>query len=166
MWLVYLWCKHGLHAIPQIQFGGSWGQLESNWNRYKELSLWLIMRGHYKRIDEKFPGQRYEPVVSDKRGHSNSKHPCQKKKEKSLPDSLLANAKKHTSGFSTTEIDLSIANDSPKLCRGGQLGFNTHHLFLKLSMVSHRYMTHSSNKRHDLSTNKILNCHMFVWKNK
>lgn len=43
--------------------------------------------------------------------------------------SLMADSKKHISGFSTARIDLVIAKDSLKPYGEGQLDFNTYNLF-------------------------------------
>lgn len=141
-----------------------WKQLEQ---KSKELSLWLLMRGHYRCIDENFHGQRYELVASDKSVKTifpkvvtliPDTH-VQKKKPVSLP----ANAKKHTSGLSATGTDLSITNDSTNFAKEVILTLISINCLNNCLWIPICIWQYSGNKRHDLSTHKILNCHMF-WK--
>lgn len=95
-----------------------------------------------------------------KGGHSNSRYSCTKKKK---PVSLPANAKKHTSGLSATGTDLSITNDSTNFAKEVILTLISINCLNNCLWIPICIWQYSGNKRHDLSTHKILNCHMF-WK--
>lgn len=131
MWMVHLWCKYGSNSylryvlLYQIHLGrvSVAFNLEVTEREVKELSLWMIMRGHYRCIDEKSKDKDMSLWMEMSRQYSQEllEHPW-KTKQKSLI--LSWPAKKHIPQGSVL-AGIIHSQWFSQIFRGGQLDFNT-----------------------------------------
>lgn len=153
----------------------TWKQLKQN---YKELPLQRTMRDHCRwripRTKTWTSGFRQKCQDNNFKGGSPLILEIYAKTNKQInkkPAFLKAyfNSTKHTSGFNATRPDLSIANDSPKLCRPSQLDFNN-----KTHLKNHQqlaiYMWHILIRKcmicqQNFRSSCFLFCFFRFWKN-